>query len=271
MRSERARPLALALALVIGATVALALRFGSDAPEAFGRLVERLQTPRAATPVETMTTAEPRRVTPDPLRDHPPIARELLTAPFPEWPTRFSKDGTLDPKALCRWLRSQDVGRTTFSEEGTESGAWICNSDLRTFGDLGPLEASSLFASLRGSEQNRIEYLRVKLNLIDEQTAEEVRARGADLFREIHAELRWPLPKTVDLAIREGQEVKLEYKQMIYEVLRELTDPRRINVVVTARPDTGILEAGRFTRDLSILPIALLPTRPGRPAVIGDQ
>lgn len=262
LQSDRARPLAVAAALVLAGLLALGLRFGFDAPAGLVDLFERLGRPPPAA-ITAAPEAAPAKG-PDPLHAFDPVTRELLTAAFTEWPTRFSNDDLQNPRALCRWLRSRQLGRTDLERHVVEGESWICNSDLATFGAGDPATVSSLFASLKGSRETRIDYVRLKLNLIEEASAATIRDKGAELLREIHAHFGWPLPTAVDEAVREGREIALEYKQMTYQVTKEFSDPRRINVVLTVRPDTGILPADRFTADLSILPIALRPVRPGR-------
>jgi len=213
---------------------------------------------RLLPPANPETDAAPRE--PDPLSRYPASLRAALTAPQPVLPARLTLTFTGNPKDLCAQLN--ELGMTNSGWQGAllMPGLFQCASELINLTtpsvDYGP---STLFFLLRGPQQHRIDYLRVKL-VVDDPAQ---KAIGVDAVKLVIGALSdrysWAVPDVFWQAIEEFAPLELMDRGVRLSVAPEdpdLTgDPKadqRLNIILDfsepelIRPADGFLQAPPF-------------------------
>lgn len=238
------------LAVVAGAAV-IALRFGPDVVALSAWLADGWRNGFGSPPAQEETqTAEIPVHHRDDLAGLPSELIAELTDPETHATVDFARTFRIGGKSLCALLPKAGLTGAHMMANPFDSGSWTCDSDVVAFGkaaDDG--EASSLFASLRGVTGDKIDFIRLKLNLVDPATAVAARQGFVKALATIGDRLGWPTPPPVLDAIDAMANLRLQSFGTDYEVHREWGDPPRINVVIRlARANDGILPADAFAR-----------------------
>jgi len=193
---------------------------------------------------------------PDPLSRYPADLRSALTGPQPVLPARLTLTFTGHPEDLCAQLN--DLGMTNSGWQGAflMPGLFQCASELIDVTtpsvDYG---SSTLFFLLRGPQENRIDYLRLKL-VVDDPAQKTI---GVDAVKLVIGALSdrysWAVPDVFWQAIEEFAPLELMDRGVRLSVAPEdpeLTgDPKadqRLNIILDFSEPELIRPANTFLK-----------------------
>ncbi len=181
----------------------------------------------------------------DPFAALEPIAAAELLAPEPDFPSAFVLLPTVKPSLFCEALGPMGLANPTFQGGAPPLRSWTCVTDLLKPVDGDEAAVSSLFVSARGDDPERIETLRIKLNLLDESTAPVAKAIAKDLLRKIFWGFGFPTPDAALNALDELRDGSFRESGVRYDLRREFGAPR-FNLVIAFPQRLGAGGEGRF-------------------------
>lgn len=233
-----ARPIILALAAVLLAAGAAGV-FAMWRDDGAEWLSRRLDPPPPAPPAPPA----------DPLAKLPPAIVELLVHDGPDAPTSFVRLTRVKPEEFCRSLEKWGLKRATFQSGVAPMRGWTCITDLLKPIDGEDGKISSLFVAVRGLESDRIDNIRMKLNLLDPATAPLVKAIARDLMTQISRSLGWDPPFEVIDALERLKEGRIYDRGVTYDLRKEFGEGLRLNFIVIFPRLLGAGGEGRFITD----------------------
>ncbi len=250
---------------LVAFALASALKLGSDNIYPASKLY-LLPTEPASTP---SVKPEPRGELPVKARD--PlfyVPRELvteLTAPEPVANETFRRVFLASPATLCAALGRYGISGAKMRHNPVLSDQWNCDSDLVAFGaPADGMLPSSLFVSLRGHRPDKVDYIRLKLNLNQPATAEDVKLAATNALKGLHGMLGWNLPDEVVNAIEQTKDAKASVFGADYNVFREWSETPRLNVIIKTEDSPSLPATDAFEGAISTLrPQPVAPRKPG--------
>ena len=256
---------------VAAAALILGLRFGPDLPalvDNLGNAIAALRAPaiEPATPTDTAAAPTRPKLPHDPLAVLPQQVVADLTRPVPETQAQMGRVFSAPPQQVCDDLGQLGLTGAKLTSNELAPAEWNCDTDVVAVAPASKpdVEPSSLYVSVRGDRPGRISILRLKLNLTDPASAAEARRRFAELIAALHSRFFWDLPDGVLKAIDQLKSAHVEHYGLSYDIHREWGDVPRLNVVITATNDTGILSTGAFQGSISLIkPERHAPPSPG--------
>ncbi|MFJ5489010.1 DUF6030 family protein, partial [Hansschlegelia beijingensis] len=181
----------------------------------------------------------------DPFAALQPIAAAELLAPEPGFASAFVLLPTVKPSLFCKALGPMGLANPTFQGGTPPLSSWTCVTDLLKPVDGDEAAVSSLFVSARGDDPERIDTLRIKLNLLDESTAPVAKAIAKDLLRKIFWGFGFPTPDAALSALDELRDSSFRESGVRYDLRREFGAPR-FNLVIAFPQRLGAGGEGRF-------------------------
>lgn len=191
-------------------------------------------------------------------RDRRSEAGAELLDPAPIRPDRFRIVFAGRPGDMCAEIGRLGIAMSDWSADPLKPGRWQCSSDLVP---VGPADErgrrSSIFVSLRGDREDRIDFLRIKLNCDNPAAFSGTGAAAMRVLDAIAARYGWEWPPALRRSIDEGRTTEIEQRGMRLAVYRE--DPRltndsdrvlRLNVVLDF-PDHALKRASDGFRPFS--------------------
>jgi len=242
MPSARLISAALAVALLVSGVVAVVIL---RPPWAFP------PSPGLA-PQETAKPAPPS----DPLGRLPASLVALLTHIEPDAPTPFIRFTPMKPEPFCKDLETVGLKRPQFQKHEPPMRGWNCVTDLvkPVAGD--DQTVSSLFVSMRGLESDRLDNIRIKLNLIDPQSVAPTKTIARDLLFQICRTLGWEPPPAVLDALDTLKEGRIVDRGVSFELRKEFGPAARYNLIIIFPRTLGSGGEGRFVTDIRRQPVA---------------
>lgn len=186
----------------------------------------------------------------DPLARLPPNLVELLVHPGPDAPTTFVRLTRVRPEDFCKHLEKWGLRDAQFQGGVAPFRGWTCVTDLLK--PIGGDDAtmSSLFVSVRGIESDRIDNIRMKLNLLEPAGAPLVKTVARDLLIQISRSLGWDPPEEVLDALEKLKEGRIWNRGVTYDLRKEFGDgPVRMNLIIIFPRLIGAGGEGRFITD----------------------
>lgn len=199
--------------------------------------------------------AAPRRPA-DPLGRLPQNVRDLLADPAPDAPSPFIRLVRVKPEAFCESLATSGLRNATFQKGEPPMRGWTCVTDLVKPIDGDDQSVSSLFVAARGLESDRIDNLRMKLNLLDQATAPVVRAIARDTLGQICRSLGFEPPGQVVAALDDLREGRIFERGVSYDLRREFGTTLRLNLIIIFPRTLGAGGEDRFVTDPRRSPVA---------------
>lgn len=177
---------------------------------------------------------------PDPLAGLSEQARKRLTDPAPDRPDLFRLVYGGHPRDLCAAFEGVGVPMSAWTPDPLENGGWQCSSELVTVGEEnGRGRQSTIFVSLRGVSEDRLGFLRIKLNGDNPDTLGEVKAATRDVLDQVAGRYGWEWPSELYDAIFKARSAGMTVRGAEIRVRRERsdlvndgTDVVRLNVVI---------------------------------------
>ncbi|MFC3695226.1 DUF6030 family protein [Chenggangzhangella methanolivorans] len=193
---------------------------------------------------------------PDPLHFLSDNLVAWLVAPRPDAPSPFVRLTHVEPERFCTALAKSGLRNAEFRMSEPPLRGWTCVTDL-----VKPIEGdeyvvSSLFVAARGLESDRIDNIRMKLNLLDEATSPVARAIARDTLFQICRSLGFEPPREVVAQLDELKEGRIFEGGVSWDLRREFGPQARYNLIAIF-PRT--LTAGgedRFVTDIRRKPVA---------------
>lgn len=186
----------------------------------------------------------------DPLGRLPQTLVELLVHPGPDAPTTFVRLTRVRPEAFCKHLEKWGLRDAQFQGGVEPFRGWTCVTALLK--PIGGDDAmmSSLFVSVRGIEADRIDNIRMKLNLLEPAGAPLVKTVARDLLIQISRSLGWDPPEEVMDALEKLKEGRIWDRGVTYDLRKEFGDgPTRLNLIIIFPRLIGAGGEGRFITD----------------------
>jgi hypothetical protein len=196
------------------------------------------------------------RAPPDPLGRLPPQLVAFLAWPAPDAPQRFIRLNRVKPEAFCRILASVGLKNAAFRTAEPPLRGWTCVTDLIKPVEGDDAAVSSLFVAARGLESDRVDNVRMKLNLIDEATAPVVNAIARDTLFQICRSLGWEPPPAVVEAVETLKEGRILDRGVSYDLRKEFGPALRLNLIVVFPRSLGGGGEDRFVADPQRSPLA---------------
>jgi hypothetical protein len=197
------------------------------------------------TPAPTPQQARPV----DPLGALPPGLVARLVWPLPDAPSPFVRITRIAPKAFCDSLAAAGLRNAAFQMGEAPLRGWTCVTDLVKPVEGDEQSVSSLFVAARGLESDRVDNVRMKLNLIDAGTAPVVKAIARDVLRQICRSLGWEPPAAVIQAIDGPKEGRILERGVSYDLKREFGPAERFNLIIVFPRSLGQGGEDRFVAD----------------------
>ncbi|RXF68458.1 DUF6030 family protein [Hansschlegelia zhihuaiae] len=185
----------------------------------------------------------------DPLGALPPGLVARLVWPLPDAPSPFMRITRVRPKAFCDSLAAAGLRNAAFQMGEAPLKGWTCVTDLIKPVEGDEQSVSSLFVATRGLESDRIDNVRMKLNLIDPGTAPVVKAIARDVLRQICRSLGWEPPAAVVEAIDGPKEGRVLERGVSYDLKREFGPAERFNLIIVFPRSLGQGGEDRFVAD----------------------
>jgi hypothetical protein len=185
----------------------------------------------------------------DPLGGLPPGLAALLARAAPDAPSPFVRLTRVKPEAFCTSLASAGLRNAAFRIGEAPLTGWTCVTDLVKPVEGDEQSVSSLFVAARGLESDRVDNVRMKLNLIDAATAPVVKAIARDTLRQICRSLGWEPPAAVLEAIDGPKEGRVVDRGVSYDMKREFGPAERFNLIIVFPRSLGSGGEDRFVAD----------------------
>lgn len=147
---------------------------------------------------------------PDPLADLPASLRSDLVAPGTQLPARLKLTFTGKPNDLCAELDTLGMENDGWRRAPFQRNRWQCVSDLVNLTtasvDYGP---ATLFFLLRGPQETKIDYLRMKLNVEDPKQMQLGRNAMRQVIGELSERYAWAVPEAFFEAINTSKSLEM--------------------------------------------------------------
>lgn len=191
---------------------------------------------------------------PDPLLPLQETAREALLRPAPELAAELKRSFLGKPDALCAELQELGLTNRGWRKAPFHKDRWQCASDLVPLTtpsvDYG---ATTLFLLLRGPDEDKIDYLRLKL-VVEDPRQKEIGLEAVWLVIDALAgRYGWTVPDTFRKAVSGFSKLETNHRGVQLSVAPEdpnLTgDPRasrRMNIIMDFGEPDLIRPADRF-------------------------
>lgn len=185
----------------------------------------------------------------DPLAALPADLAERLVRPRFDAPGPFIRVARAKPEAFCKRLAEVELKNATFQKAEPPMRGWTCTTDLVKPVDGDDQAVSSLFVAIRGQESDRIENIRMKLNLIDPATVPVVMAIGRDVLHEIFRMLGFPPPPEAVEALEGLKQGRVLDRGVAFDLRKEFGDATRYNFIILFPRTLGPGGEDRFVND----------------------
>lgn len=192
----------------------------------------------------------------DPLGRLQPAMRDMLADPAPDAPSPFIRLTRVRPEEFCKSLATSGLKNATFQKGEPPMRGWTCVTDLVKPIDGDDAKVSSLFVVARGIESDRIDNLRMKLNLLDEATSPAVRAIARDTLWQICRSLGFEPPGQVVDALDDLREGRIFDGGVSYDLRREFGPASRLNLIIIFPRTLGAGGEDRFVTDPRRQPVS---------------
>lgn len=169
---------------------------------------------------------------PDPLAFLPAGLIDWLTIPRPDAPSPFVHLQRVNPEAYCKALASTGLKNAKFQMAEPPLRGWTCVTDLVKPIDGEDANVSSLFVVVRGLESDRLDNIRMKLNLIDEATAPLARLIARDTLFQICRGLGFEPPPDALQQIDLLTEGRIYEGGVSWDLRREFGPQARYNLIM---------------------------------------
>jgi hypothetical protein len=192
----------------------------------------------------------------DPLAFLPADLVGWLTIPRSDAPTPFIRLQRVTPETFCKALASAGLKNADFRKAEPPLRGWTCITDLVKPIDGDEAVVSSLFVAARGLESDRIDNIRMKLNLIDEATAPLARLIARDTLFQICRGLGFEPPPAVLQQLDQLKEGRIYEGGVSWDLRREFGPQARYNLIAIF--PRSLIQGGedRFVTDARRQPVA---------------
>ncbi|NRG19316.1 hypothetical protein HPQ64_16615 [Rhizobiales bacterium] len=195
------------------------------------------------------------RPAPDPLAGLPEDARKRLTDPAPDKPDLFKLVYGGHPRDLCAAFEGVGVPMSAWTPDPLRDGGWQCSSELVAVGkENGQGGQSTIFVSLRGASEDRLGFLRVKLNGDNPDTLSEAKAATREVLDQVAGRYGWEWPSALYDALSGARSAEIAVRGAEIKVRRERSDLVndgkgivRLNVVIDFPHGAGSARGENFT------------------------
>lgn len=165
---------------------------------AFFSMIEELQFWRSTEPEAVEVAPQ------DPLSDFTHEVRQRLTGVTAEVPARMKVIFAGKPADLCNELAALGLPNSGWQAAPFHKGRWQCASDLVSFGEATiDFDPATVFFLLRGGSENRVDYLRLKLNGKNPTGAADAQEMVQDVLLALSRRYSWDVPEAFLTAISE--------------------------------------------------------------------
>ncbi|MBD8874959.1 DUF6030 family protein [Roseibium polysiphoniae] len=193
---------------------------------------------------------------PDPLAGFSADAQDSLTAPDIQVPARLKLTFLGKPEELCAELTEIGLPNGGWTKAPFRRGRWQCASDVVPLTtpsvDFG---SATLFFLLRGGSEDRVDYLRLKLNVEDPRQMEYGEATVRSVIGALSDRYSWAVPDRFLQAISDFEALEMTDRGVRLSVAPEdpnLTgDPaasQRLNIILNFGEPDLIRPADGFQR-----------------------
>lgn len=193
---------------------------------------------------------------PDPLEHLPGALASWLSAPRADAPSPFIRLTRVDPQRFCKALAETGLKNADYRVSEPPLRGWTCVTDLVKPIDGDEGQVSSLFVAARGLESDRIDNLRMKLNLLDAATSPLARLIARDTLFQICRSLGFEPPPDVLAQLEELKEGRIYEGGVSWDLRREFGDQARYNLIVIFPRSLGSGGEDRFVTDARRQPVA---------------
>ncbi|MXN65627.1 hypothetical protein GR183_12000 [Stappia sp. GBMRC 2046] len=191
----------------------------------------------------------------DPLGGLPEDTRSRLTDPVPDRPDLFKLVYGGHPRDLCSAFNRVGVPMSAWTPDPLKEGGWQCSSDLIAVGEEnGEAKQSTIFVNLRGGAEDRLDFLRIKMNGDNPDTLGEIKAATRDVLDQVAGRYGWEWPQSLydaisragsaEMSIR-GAEIKVRRERS--DLVNDGTDVVRLNVVIDFPDGAGSARGDDFS------------------------
>jgi len=161
-------------------------------------MVEELQFWRSTEPEIKEVSA------PDPLSQFTQEVRQRLTGVTAEVPARMKVIFAGKPTDLCGELSALGLPNSGWQAAPFHRDRWQCASDLVSFGEATiDFDPATVFFLLRGASEDRVDYLRLKLNGKNPTGAADAQEMVQDVLLALSRRYSWDVPESFLTAISE--------------------------------------------------------------------
>lgn len=168
---------------------------------------------------------------PDPLGVLSPDLRAFLTHPGLDAPSPFIRLARVDPERFCKALAATGLKNATFQKAEPPLRGWTCVTDLVKPIDGDEARVSSLFVAARGLESDRLDNIRMKLNLLDAATSPIARVVARDVLFQICRSLGFDPPPEVLAQLETLKEGRVYEGGVSWDLKREFGPADRYNLI----------------------------------------
>ncbi|MEP0233407.1 DUF6030 family protein [Roseibium sp.] len=193
---------------------------------------------------------------PDPLAGFPPDTQDSLIAPDIQVPARLKLTFLGKPEELCAELTEIGLPNGGWTRAPFRQGRWQCVSDVVPLTtpsvDFGP---ATLFFLLRGGAEDRVDYLRLKLNVEDPRQMKYGEATVRAVIGALSDRYSWAVPERFLQAISDFEALEMTDRGVRLSVAPE--DPnltgdaaasQRLNIILNFGEPDLIRPADGFQR-----------------------
>lgn len=186
---------------------------------------------------------------PDPLGRLPTNLRSLLTHAGLDAPSPFIRLARVDPERFCKALAGTGLKNATFQKAEPPLRGWTCVTDLVKPIDGDEARVSSLFVAARGLESDRIDNIRMKLNLLDQATSPIARVVARDVLFQLCRSLGFDPPSEVLEQLETLKEGRVYEGGVSWDLRREFGPADRYNLIAIFPRTLGPGGEDRFVAD----------------------
>ena len=244
MPSARLISAALAVALLCSGVAAVVILRPPWAERAFALVETHLR------PAPKPRPATAKKPAGDPLGRLPSQLVALLTHAGPDAPGPFIRFTPMQPEPFCKALSQAGLKSPQFQKHLPPLRGWNCVTDLVKPIDGDDDKVSSLFVSMRGLESDRLDNIRIKLNLIDPGTVDPTKTVARDLLFQICQTLGWDPPSAALDQLDRLKEGRILDRGVSFELRKEFGDAPRYNLIIIFPRTLGTGGEDRFVTDI---------------------